>query len=122
MVLDMDQAFFSALLSSDVLALRDVLTDDFVLVDVMAGGVIKRDALLDVIASGEMAFSTIELSGAPLVREYSSTLAITIGETRMSGHYGPTSWSTHSRFTHVFVREDEAATWRPPPAAGAADS
>jgi ketosteroid isomerase-like protein len=111
-VLDMDQSFFSALLSGDALALSEVLTDDFVLVDVMAGGVIRRDDLVGVVGSGEMVFASIELVGSPLVREYASTLAITVGETRMAGRFGSQSWSAHSRFTHVFVRADAGAPWR----------
>jgi uncharacterized protein DUF4440 len=46
-----DRAFFAALLSSDGAALDALLTDDFILVDVMAGGVIGREALVDVVAS-----------------------------------------------------------------------
>jgi ketosteroid isomerase-like protein len=107
-----DAAFFSALLAADVPALEALLSDDFVLVDVMAGGVIHRPALLDVLASGEMSFSAIEPAGPATVRQYGDgNVAVAIGETRMSGTFAQQGWAAHSRYTHVFVKDAEGA-WR----------
>lgn len=107
----MDQPFFSALLAGDAAELSALLTDDFVLVDVMAGGVISRDALIEVVASGQMVFSSIETPSVASVRTYDG-VAITVGETRMSGRFGDEEWAAHSRYTHVFVRGGAGAGWR----------
>jgi ketosteroid isomerase-like protein len=107
-----DAAFFSALLAADVVALEALLSDDFVLVDVMAGGVVHRPALLDVLASREMSFTSIEPAAPAAIRHYGNgNVAVAIGETRMSGTFAQQRWSAHSRYTHVFVKDAEG-TWR----------
>jgi hypothetical protein len=75
----------------------------------MAGNVIPRDALIAAIASGDLTFDSIDLPSSPSLRTY-DTVSITIGETRMTGHAGTEPWSAHSRYTHVFVRDN--TTWR----------
>jgi ketosteroid isomerase-like protein len=64
-VLASDDAFFGALLAADLTALADVLTEDFVIVDVMSGGVTERGALLEALASTWCASS---ISSATLPR------------------------------------------------------
>jgi len=44
-VLGADEAFFDALLAADRAVLATILAVDFVIVDVMSGGVTERDAL-----------------------------------------------------------------------------
>jgi ketosteroid isomerase-like protein len=107
----LDSPFFAALLAADTSALDAVLTDDFILVDVMAGGVIGREALLAAIDSGTMTFTSIDRPTLPVTRHYGEMLAVTIGETRMTGTFAERSWSAHSRYTHVFVH-DATAGWR----------
>ncbi|WP_272472937.1 nuclear transport factor 2 family protein [Baekduia alba] len=107
----MDQPFFSALLAGDATALGALLTDDFILVDVMAGGVIDRASLLDVVGSGQMTFESIETPTPASARSYGDATMVTIGETRMSGRFGDEAWSAHSRYTHVFVRADASSPW-----------
>jgi ketosteroid isomerase-like protein len=70
-VLASDEAFFDALLAADPAALADVLTDDFVIVDVMSGGVTDRAALLDVVASGVLRFVDIVRDPAEASRSWS---------------------------------------------------
>ncbi len=100
-----DQAFFAALTSADAERLDALLTDDFILVDVLAGGVVARDALLDAVRSGALAFEAIEPAGPPTVRTYGAT-TIVVGETRMRGRAGSDRFAAHSRYTHVFVERD----------------
>ncbi len=100
-----DQAFFDALTDADAARLDAVLADDFVLVDVIAGSVIDREALVDAVRSGAVVFETIRLVGAPRVRRYAST-TIVVGETEMSGRAGEERFAAHSRYTHVFVERD----------------
>lgn len=107
--LDADEAFFSALLDADRHALDALLTDDFVLVDVMAGGVIARDDLIEVVGGGQMVFEDVQRPSAPSVRCYGET-AVVVGETRMRGRFGDDAFAAHSRYTHVLVRAGGA--WR----------
>lgn len=107
--IDADAAFFSSLVDADAPALRALLTDDFVLVDVMRGGVIPGAALVDVVGSGEMVFESVERIGDPQVRTYGAA-AVVVGETRMHGRFGAEPFAAHSRYTHVFVPDGER--WR----------
>jgi len=50
--------FFTGLLESNVEALNRVLTDDFLLIDVMGGSEIPKAVLLDAIRSGQLKFET----------------------------------------------------------------
>ncbi|AKU99131.1 hypothetical protein AKJ09_05795 [Labilithrix luteola] len=104
--LDTDRRFFDALLAADVRALEVLLTDDFVLVDVMRGGEVPRAALLDALRSGTFHFDAIELVESR-ARTYSDA-AIVVGRTNMRGRAGDSAWSVASRYTHVFVVIDGA--------------
>src|SRR5216683_870248 len=100
--------FFAGLLESNVEALDRLLTDDFLLIDVMGGSEIPKAVLLDVIRSGQLKFETIERLDSR-VRFYQTTAVVT-GSTRMSGHFGATPFGAHSRYTHVFV--EQQSKWR----------
>ncbi|MBZ5574790.1 MAG: nuclear transport factor 2 family protein, partial [Acidobacteriia bacterium] len=100
--------FFSSLIGGDVGALDRILSDDFLLIDVMTGSEVKKPDLLAVLSSGQLKFEAIE----PLeshVRLYGITAVIT-GRTRMSGRFGETPFTASSRYTHVFVRDQDQ--WR----------
>ena len=106
--LSAERHFFTALLESNVAALDRVLADDFTLIDVMAGAEITKAALLDVIRSDQLKFESIERLDSR-VRFYQATAVVT-GSTRMSGRFGASAFTAHSRYTHVFVeRQNE---WR----------
>ncbi len=59
---EIEQEFFSALLRSNHTHLDRILTDDFILIDVMRGAEIDKASLLGVIQSGALRFETIEPS------------------------------------------------------------
>jgi len=103
-----ERAFFTALLQADTEALSRILADDFLLIDVLGGSEIPKAALLEAIRSRQVWFETIE----PLdsrVRFYQTT-AIVTGRTRIVGRFGAASFTAHSRYTHVFVEQQNQ--WR----------
>jgi ketosteroid isomerase-like protein len=104
--LDTDRRFFKALLAADVSALEALLTDDFVLVDVMRGGEIPRAVLLAALGSGTFHFDAIELVESR-ARTYGDA-SVVVGRTNMRGRAGDQAWSVTSRYTHVFVIIDGA--------------
>jgi ketosteroid isomerase-like protein len=105
---DADQSFFAALRTGDGGALATLLTDDFVLIDVMRGGEVPRADLIGAVGAGQLRFDAIEVL-ASRVRPYGGT-AIVTGETRMRGRFGDTGWSAHSRYAHVYVEQE--GRWR----------
>lgn len=100
--------FFGALLRGDADALRAVLTADFLLIDVMSGSEIPGDVLIDVVGSRRLRFESIERIDSR-VRHYGNTAVVT-GQTRMRGSFGDERFDAHSRYTHVYVRNDD--TWQ----------
>jgi hypothetical protein len=80
---EVELQFFSSLIQSDHDALDRILTDDFILIDVLRGAEIDKTALLEVIRSGQLKFETIEPSEVRL-RLY--------------------------RYTHVYIQQE--AEWR----------
>lgn len=107
-VLATEQQFFRGLIEADKEALDRVLTDDFVLVDVIGGSEISKEALLTALAPGPLAFEAVEQIEAH-IRFYQTT-AIVIGSTRMQGRFGDAQFAVHSRYTHVYVEQD--GRWR----------
>ena len=103
-----EDRFFTALLEADGGALDALLTPDFVLVDVMTGSEISGPVLRDLVAGRQLVFESVERVDSR-VRGYGSAAVVT-GQTRMSGRYQEQSWSAHSRYTHVYVRDDDG--WR----------
>jgi ketosteroid isomerase-like protein len=109
-VLASDDAFFGALLAADLTALADVLTEDFVIVDVMSGGVTERGALLEALASNVVRFVDIVRDAAEALVRTRPGVAIVIGRTEMTMRLGPDVVRARSRYTHVFAEED--GRWR----------
>jgi ketosteroid isomerase-like protein len=103
-----DREFFAALVGGDAAALDRILSDDFVLVDVMRGGEIARADLISVVGEGLLRFEGIEPDGVK-ERRHGAT-AIVSGRTRMAGWYGEASFAIDSRYVHVFVEQD--GRWR----------
>jgi ketosteroid isomerase-like protein len=103
-----EQQFFSALIESNHTALDRILTADFILIDVMRGAEIDKASLLEVIQSGQLKFETIEPSDVRL-RQYGDA-AITTGRTHMYGRFGDVPFTAHSRYAHVYVRQENK--WR----------
>jgi len=103
-----ERQFFSSLIDTDVESLDRILGDDFLLIDVMTGSEIAKSDLLAVLRSGQLKFAAIEPVESQ-VRLYGITAVIT-GRTRMSGRFGETPFTASSRYTHVFVKEQNQ--WR----------
>jgi ketosteroid isomerase-like protein len=107
-VLAAERRFFDALLAADVAVLDQTLAADFMLIDVMTGGETLKPALLAVIGSGQLRFDAVEVVESR-VRWYGDSAVVT-GQTRMTGRFGETPFTTRSRYTHVYVRQE--GTWR----------
>ena len=103
-----DQEFFTALIEADVATLGKVLTDDFLLIDVMTGSEVPKSALLEVVGGEQLRFERIDRV-EHRVREYATTAVIT-GRTEMQGRFGDEAFHVQSRYTHVFV--DDGERWR----------
>ena len=108
-VLAADRAFFDALLAGDGGRLRELLTEDFAIVDVAAGGVTLREAFVLGVESRAVTFQSIETTPEDaLVRFYGGT-AVVIGRTRMRIAFGESALMAQSRYTHVFHRDGSGA-------------
>jgi ketosteroid isomerase-like protein len=103
-----EDAFFNALLRGDGTALKAVLTFDFLLIDVMSGSEIPGDVLVDLVGSRQLRFESVERIDSRL-RQFGDT-AIVTGQTRMRVGFGDQRFEAHSRYTHVYVRNEQG--WR----------
>ncbi len=105
---DTEKRFFNSLVKGDGKALENILSDDFILIDVMSGSEISKPALLAVIGSGDLKFDAIDTIDSH-TRQYGSTAVIT-GQTHMKGRYKETSFTANSRYTHVYSKQE--GQWR----------
>jgi hypothetical protein len=96
-----EQQFFTSLTSADLHVLEQILARDVLLIDVMSGSEVTRDAFMDVLRSGMLKFETIEAS-EKRVRLYDNTAVVT-GRTYMTGHLNGERFALNSRYTHVYV-------------------
>jgi uncharacterized protein (TIGR02246 family) len=103
-----DRRFFEALRGADTDALAGLLTDDFVLVDVLMGSEVSRPTLLEALAARKLTFDVVDVV-TTRVRRYGDA-AVVVGRTEMRGRAGDTAWSARSRYTHVFVTQN--GRWR----------
>jgi hypothetical protein len=103
-----DAEFFKALIDADVAALEDLLDADFILVDVMGGSEVPKAALLGPVGSGQLKFDSIKPADTH-VRIYGAT-GIVIGRTEMRMRFEQSTFTTKSRYTHVYV--EERGHWR----------
>jgi len=100
-----DDRFFAALLAGDAAELDALLADDFVLVDVVGGAVVERDAFIGTIGSGLLSLNTIR-AVERRTRRHGDT-AIVVGRTQMEGTFEGAPFEAASRYTHVLVRGRE---------------
>jgi ketosteroid isomerase-like protein len=107
-VLAAEDKFFGALLGGDGAALDELLTPDFLLVDVMTGSEIPGAVLVELVGSRQLRFESVERLDSR-VRLYGDGAVVT-GQTRMRGRFGEQPFGAHSRYTHVYVRS--ARSWR----------
>ena len=104
-----EDRFFAALVDGDVEALAALLTEDFLIVDVLSGGVADRATLLGAFRDGLLAFERVDVVER-VARRYGDTVVI-VGRTEMAGSFGGAGFTTASRYTHVIVRTPDG-TWR----------
>jgi hypothetical protein len=97
-----ERAFFSALLSANLDSLDSLLTEDFLLIDVLNGSEISKPMLLAAVGSSQVKFEAIEPIESRL-RVYGATTAVITGRTEMRGRAGEAVFTASSRYTHVFV-------------------
>ena len=107
-VLAAEDRFFDALGEGRGEAIRNMLTPDFVLIDVMTGSEIPAPVLVDLIGGGQLVFEAIERIDSR-VRSYGQAGIVT-GQTGMRGRYQGQPFAAHSRYTHVYV--DVGSEWR----------
>ncbi len=106
--IEVDRQFFSQLIAGDTARLAELLTDDFLLIAVANGQEVPKSAFLAILASGQLKFLSIEPADVR-VRRYGAT-AIVTGRTLMRGSLAGVENTVRSRYTHVYVQEDER--WR----------
>ena len=109
-VLARDESFFDALLAADRDALDDLLTDDFLIVDVLMGQISHRGDLLGAISTGALRFADVMRHPAERVTRHRDSVAIVVGRTRMVIHHPGGEVTVRSRYTHVYVRD--GGRWR----------
>jgi hypothetical protein len=100
-----ERAFFSALLSGNIESLDSILTDDFLMIDLLAGSEITKPMLLAAVGSSQVKFEAIDPVESK-VRVYSTDTAVVVGRTEMRFRAGESSFNFSSRYTHVFVLQD----------------
>jgi ketosteroid isomerase-like protein len=105
---EVENDFFDALISSDVGKLRNIISDDIVLIDVMSGSEVSGPELAEVLQRGHLRFGSIDRIRFR-VRTYADVAIIT-GHTVMVGAYDGQQFKINSAYTHVFINEHES--WR----------
>jgi ketosteroid isomerase-like protein len=103
-----DDAFFAALLAADTDALDQLLEQDFLIVDVVRGGITSRETFIAAIREALAEFSGIDVAERS-IRRYGDA-AVIVGRTKMSGKIAEESFVVASRYTHVFVADGDR--WR----------
>lgn len=109
-VIAADTRFFDALIQANGSALDQILVEDFILVDVLSGGVIEKAVLVPLVASGRLTFEQIQADPTARRVRFYGTTGVIVGRTQMSGRYEGMPWSASSRYTHVFVADQ--GEWR----------
>ncbi|WP_177176712.1 nuclear transport factor 2 family protein [Faunimonas pinastri] len=102
-----DQAFFTALQAADSDSLNALLSDDFILVDVLSGSTIPKSVLVGFVGAGDLVFNEIERDPGDLIQRDYEGLTIIIGRTRMNMTYEGETFTAESRYTHVLIEDFE---------------
>jgi ketosteroid isomerase-like protein len=105
-----EDEYFGALVAGDADRIDNLLTDDFVIVDINSGAVADRAAFIAAIRDGLLVFERVHLVER-LTRRHSDTTMI-VGRTEMSGSFGQAPFAAASRYTHVLLRDEADGRWR----------
>ena len=112
LLLQHDQSFFDALVTGDADLLRELLSDDFVLVSVEDGAVAGKDLLVGLVASGSLRFPAIDSFPEESIVRFVGNVGIVVGRTGMNfTDAGGTGFSAGSRYTHVYAAASPGV-WR----------
>jgi Domain of unknown function (DUF4440) len=79
-----NDAFFAGLVAADADALERLLTADFLLVDVAAGGVTDRGSFIAAVRDLTVEFAEIDVAADRVTRRYRDA-AVIVGRTTMRG-------------------------------------
>ena len=109
-VLACDESFFAALLAADHDLLGTILTDDFVIIDVLSGQIARREELLGAISSGQLRFIEVTRYAEERSVRLRDSAAVVTGRTRMVMRYQADEVTAQSRYTHVCTRD--SGRWR----------
>ena len=104
-----EDRFFAAILAADADRVADVLAADFVVVDVLSGGVVDRAGIIGALRDGLLVFDRVDVVERA-ARRYGDTV-IVVGRTELAGRFSGSPFTVESRYTHVLVRES-ASAWR----------
>jgi hypothetical protein len=104
-VLKVERKYFNALIEGNSAGLDKLLSDDFLLIDVLSGSEITKSTLLAAVSAGQLKFENIESIDARL-RSYHCTVVVT-GTTKMSGRFADAPFVLFSRYTHVYSKQED---------------
>ena len=104
-----EDQYFDALVAGDVERIEELLTTEFLIVDVMSGGVVDRPSFIAALRNGLVEFEGVHLVER-LTRSYGDT-AIIVGRTQMSGSFDGAKFAAASRYTQMNHRERDGR-WR----------
>ena len=96
-----EDRFFAALSRGDREGLERVLSEEFVLIDVITGSEIPRKVFVEHVGSQRLIFDSIQRLDTRL-RLYDAA-AIVTGRTRIVGRFEAQTFQVHSRYTHVYT-------------------
>lgn len=102
-VLRVERRFFNALIEENSADLDQLLSDDFLLIDVLSGAEIDKATLLAAVSSDQLNFEKIDLLDSR-IRFYDGTAVVT-GRTRMNGRFADSQFAVFSRYTHVYWKQ-----------------
>lgn len=105
---EVEHDFFVSLTHGDVGKLRELISDDLVLIDVMSGSEVSGLQLAEVLQRGHLRFDSIDRISFR-TRSYDAVAIIT-GQTVMAGAYEGRQFRINSAYTHVFIKENDG--WR----------
>jgi ketosteroid isomerase-like protein len=104
-----EDRFFDALAAGNVGRIEELLHEEFLIVDVMSGGVADRASFLAALRDRVVDFDRVQLVERA-ARRYGDA-AVIVGRTEMSGTFGGAPFAAASRYTHVLVRDGDDR-WR----------
>jgi len=104
-VLRVERRFFNALIDENSADLDQLLSDNFLLIDVLSGAEINKSALLAAVSSDQLKFEIIDLLDSH-IRFYNGTAVVT-GTTKMNGRFADVPFRIFSRYTHVYSKQQD---------------